>query len=203
MQIMYAIFVSWITFELHIWSLFAAWSRLAWDAPTILQSWPGIQFRTVTWNLNLQSFSFIETSFILHSISAHCIPFNLCFNQASPLPEVLPRARKQHKSAASYLLLSNISCKCWQCQPWVPGKHNQYWSGSSKFRSLEHVMHTPEACRSFIWNLALHDIIYDIISHWYWLWYHMFWIVYDIIWPLYHDSESMVSMTYDFIIGLS
>ncbi len=48
---------------------------------------------------------------------------------------------------------------------------------------------------SDIWKVALYDIIYDIISLWYWLWYHMFWIVFDILFLWYH-TMSMISWFY-------
>jgi hypothetical protein len=50
-----------------------------------------------------------------------------------------------------------------------------------------------QVCRTqpIIWNLALYDIIYDIISIWYYLWYHTSGSVYDIIELWYH--RSMIS----------
>ncbi len=65
---------------------------------------------------------------------------------------------------------------------------------------------------AIIWKVALYDIIHDIISLWYWLWYHMFWFVYDIILLWYHKPmiswfyiydiiplQCMISVTHDII----
>jgi hypothetical protein len=48
-----------------------------------------------------------------------------------------------------------------------------------------------------IWNLALYDIIYDIRSLWYYLWYHRFLKDYDIIVIWYHMTMISWFWNYD------
>jgi hypothetical protein len=68
----------------------------------------------------------------------------------------------------------------------------RWLSASSYSDSGSLTMETAILAKS-IWKVALYDIIDDIISLWYWLWYHMFWFVNDIICLWYHDFISMIS----------
>ncbi len=43
---------------------------------------------------------------------------------------------------------------------------------------------------AFIWNLVLHDIIYDITTQWYYLWYHIVWDVYCIKEKRYYTAQT-------------
>ena len=100
-----------------------------------------------------------------------------------------------------------VSKADWKC--WVSAKWNSHiWN---RLRDCYSRLYTgtlkrdPVQSSNFrrlkinIWKVALHDIIYDITSHWYYIWYHSPLTLYDIIDLWYHRPMISYFMLYDII----
>ncbi len=108
-----------------------------------------------------------------HAKSCQAMPShaNLISCRVMPVPQCRDMPRHHH-DAESYRVMPSHSESCQVMPAIMP-------TSSTTVRW---------ALTVSIWKVALYDIIHDIMSLWYWLWYHMFWTVYDIIFLWYHMS---------------